>query len=104
MNNIRQIKLFDDKFIVETKDSSLKLNCKIENGKCYVDISKMNLINATKVAIFCSTYCFINNFQYNLCWIVADSEIQRAISILRLKNIEQIVKEKPQRKRTALAS
>ena len=104
MNNIKNIKLFENSFIVNFETSSLKLNCKIENDKCLIDISKMNIINATKMAIFCSTYCFINNFKEKLCWIVADEEIKRAISILRLKNIETLVKEKAQTKKAVLVS
>ena len=104
MNTIKEIKVLENHFIVDYEASSLKLKCKVENDKYIIDISKMNLINATKTAIFCSTYCFINNFKQTLCWIVADEEIKRAISILRLKNVEQIVKEKVQKRKAVLAS
>ena len=63
----------------------------------------MNLINATKIAILCSTYCFINNFKKKICWLVADEEIKKAINILRLKNIESIV-QKTNSKRMVIAS
>ncbi|MBE7707153.1 MAG: hypothetical protein E7Z88_00430 [Cyanobacteria bacterium SIG27] len=104
MNNIRNIKVSNDSFVVELEKSSLKFNCKDLNDKYIIDISDMNLINATKTAIFCSTFCFIKNIQKKLCWLVKDEEIKRAISILRLRNVEQIVKEKTEEKRVILAS
>ena len=91
MNIIKQIRLSKTDFIIDLEDSSLKLTYKNSPDKLVVDISNMNLIKATKVAIMCSTYCFIKNFTKKICWIVADEEIKRAISILRLRNIEQIL-------------
>jgi len=91
MNTIRQIRLSKTDFIVDLEDSSLKLNYENAFGKYIVDISNMNLIKAVKIAIMCSTYCFIKDFKKKICWIVADEEIKRAISVLRLKNIEQIL-------------
>ena len=91
MNEIKQIRLSKTDFMIDLEDSSLKLNYKNAIDKYVVDISNMNLIKATKVAILCSTYCFIKNFKKKICWIVADEEIKRAISILRLRNIEQIL-------------
>lgn len=103
MNNIKQIKLSKSNFIVECDNSSLKLDYITQNGKYIIDISAMNLINATKIAILCSTYCFINNFKKKICWLVADEEIKKAINILRLKNIESIV-QKTNSKRMVIAS
>lgn len=103
MNNIKQIKLSKNNFIVECDNSSLKLDYITQNGKYIIDISAMNLINATKIAILCSTYCFINNFKKKICWLVADEEIKKAINILRLKNIESIV-QKTNSKRMVIAS
>ena len=91
MNTLRQIRLSKTDFILDLDDSSLKFNYENALDKYIVDISNMNLIKATKVAIMCSTYCFIKNFKKKICWIVADEEIKRAISILRLRNIEQIL-------------
>ena len=88
MNSIKQITLSQNDFIVEYDNSSLKLNCKNDTKKILIDISHLNLISALKVSITCSTYCFIKNFGKKLCWIVKDEEIKRAISILRLSNIE----------------
>ena len=103
MKSIKNIKLLHNNFVVEMENSSLSLNCKDEDTRYVIDISSMNLINATKIAIFCSTYCFIKNFKKNLCWLVKDEETRRAISILRLKNVEQIVKQ-TQEEKVILAS
>ena len=92
MDTIKEIKLEKNVFCVLLENSSLKLNYKEENEKYVIDISDMNLINATRIAILASTYCFINNFRKKLCWLVADDEIGRAISILRLKNTEPRLK------------
>ena len=92
-----------DNFIVEYGTSSLKLNYRTQDGKYIIDISNMNLINATKLAILCSTYCFIKNFKKKICWLVADEEIKKAINILRLKNIESIA-YKTNSKRMVIAS
>lgn len=104
MNDIKQIRLSKDDFIVDYDNSSLKLAYKNEADKYVIDISEMNLINATKLAILCSTYCFINDFKKKLLWIVKDEEIKRAISILRLKNVEQELKSQIQIRKTTLAS
>ena len=104
MNNIKQIRLSKNDFIVEYDTSSLKLNYVDDKDRYIIDISKMNLLNATKVAILCSTYCFIKDFKKKLCWLVGDEEIRRAISILRLKNVEQQVINKTQTERKALIS
>ncbi|MBQ8635681.1 hypothetical protein IJ425_05975 [bacterium] len=104
MNNIRNIKLSEKKFIIESETSSLKLSYKDEADRYIIDISDMNIINATKTAIFCSTYCFIKNFKKKLCWLVKDEETKRAISILRLRNVEQQIKENSQEERIVLVS
>lgn len=91
MNTINQIRLSKNDFIVETEKSLLKLNYKNEEDKYIIDITSMNLINAVRIAILCSTYCYINDFKKKLCWVVADDEIKRAISILCLKNVEQSI-------------
>ena len=104
MNNIKNIRLSNDNFIIELEESSLKLNYKDEADKYVIDISNMNIINATKTAIFCSTYCFIKNFKKKLCWLVKDEETKRAISILRLKNVEQQIKNQNKEKKVVLAS
>ena len=89
MESVRKIKLSKKEFSVYMDNSSFKLNYVNEPDAYVVDISEMNLINAVKIAILCSTYCFIKNFKKNIRWIVQDDEIKNAISILRLKNIEK---------------
>ena len=103
MNNIKQISLSKNDFIVEYDTSSLKLNYIDDKDRYIIDISKMNLLNATKVAILCSTYCFIKDFKKKICWIVKDEETKRAISILRLKNTQQFVKEQYVEKKAVFA-
>jgi len=92
METVKNIELSERFFNVYTDTSSLKLNYQDKPDKYVIDISGMNLINATRIAILTSTYCFINNFRKKLCWVVKDDEIRRAISILRLRNVEGIVK------------
>lgn len=98
MNNIRRIELSDDNFIIHHDETSLKLTYKDSPEKYIVDISNMNLLKATRVAILCSTYCFINNFKKKIQWVVSDFETQKAISILRLRNIEAIVQKAKEKK------
>ncbi len=104
MNDIEKINLTKSHFIINAGDNPLKLKYKNTPDKFIIDISSMNLIQATKVAIMCSTYCFINYFKKKLCWIVRDEEIRNAISILRLRNIEQITVEQSKEIYTELAS
>ena len=104
MNTIKNIKFSNDKFVVEMEKTSLNLSCSEQEDRYLIDISDMNLISATKTAIFCSTFCFIKNFKKRLCWLVKDEETKRAISILRLRNVEQQIKEQIQPKRKVLAS
>ena len=104
MDNIRKIRLSRENFIVDFDNSSLKFEYKLRANKFVIDISNMNLIYATKIAILASTYCFIKNFTKKLCWLVADDEIKRAISILRLKNVEGRIKQPMQNKELEFAS
>ena len=91
MNKIKQIRLSKDDFIVDFEGASLKLPYSTEQDKYIIDITDFNLISATKLAILCSTYCFIKDFKKKLCWLVKDIETMRAISILRLRNVEQMI-------------
>ena len=104
METIKNIKLSERVFNVLTDKSSLKFNYQNEPDRYVIDISSMNLLCATRIAILASTYCFINNFKKKLCWLVADDEIRRAISILRLKNVEGIVKTLEQKPSLECAS
>ena len=91
MDNIKEIKLSKSDFIVNYDNASLKFAYETKGDKYIIDITSLNLIKATKIAILTSTYCFINNFKKKLCWVVADEQTRRAISILRLSNIEQCI-------------
>lgn len=103
MNNITKIRLSKNDFIVDLEKSSLKLPYKNEEERYIVDISNMNLISATKIAILCSTYCFIKNFRKKICWLVKDEETKRAISILRLRNVEQRINDIQQERRVLVS-
>lgn len=91
MDNIKEIKLSKNDFIVNYDNASLKFAYETSGDKYIIDITSLNLIKATKLAILTSTYCFIRNFKKKLCWIVADEETRQAISILRLSNIEKCI-------------
>ncbi len=104
MNAIKQIKLSKNEFTIFCDDFSLKLNCKTTPDEYIIDISAMNLINATKLAILCSTYCFIKNFKKKICWVVADEQIRRSIGVLRLKNIAKCLIADSNENRMGLAS
>lgn len=103
MNHIKQIKLSKDEFIVEGNDTPLKLPYKTIGSEFIVDISDMNLLNATKIAILCSTFCYINGFKKKICWLVKDEETRRAIGVLRLRNMEPIVKLSDEERMTAVS-
>jgi len=92
MNSIKNIKMSKDDFIINCDNSSLKLKYTKDKDNFIVDISNLNLITSIKIAILCSTYCYIKDFKRKICWIVSDSEIYRAISILRLNNTELVIK------------
>ena len=103
MNNIKNITVSQDDFIIESDNSSLRLRYTNESRRFVVDISDMNLFQATKIAILCSTYCFLNNFEKKICWLVKDEQTKKAISILRLRNMEQQIKENTIQKRAVFA-
>lgn len=88
MRKIKEIKLSDSIFHIITDNIPLKLNYKEENKKIIVDIKQYNLLDATKIAILCSTFCFIKGFEKKICWLVKDEEIKKAINILKLMNTE----------------
>ncbi len=102
MDNIRQIKLLKDAFLVFFNNSSLLLNYRIKNDKYFVDITDLNLINATKLAILFSTRYFIQGYKKKVCWIVKDKTIKDAIFILRLSNLDCVVKEEVEELKAAV--
>lgn len=91
MNTIKNIKSSIDSFVIEYENSSLNLKSYFDCENIYVDISNLNLINSIKTAILTSTYCFLNDFHKNICWLVKDIEIKKSISILCLKNTKCMV-------------
>ncbi len=93
MDNIREIKLNKNAFSVIFDNSTLELEYRTLEGKYLIDISNMNLINATKLAILFSTRYFIQGFKKKVCWIVKDRSIKNAISILCLSNLECTIKQ-----------
>ena len=72
-----------------------------EKQRYIIDISHLDILKATRTAILTSTFCFINHFGKKLCWLVKDEEIKRAISVLKLQNVEQIVYTKSPDKKAA---
>lgn len=104
MRTIKEIKLSDGIFHIITDNIPLKLNYKEENKKIIVDINQYNLLDATKIAILCSTFCFIKGFEKKICWLVKDEEIKKAINILKLMNTETQTANEIIEKRILLAS
>jgi len=103
MNTIKEIKMSGNNFIVTTDNSSLNLNFKKEGKELFIDISGYNLLDATKIAIMCSTYCFIKGFEEKICWLTKDEETKKAINILKLMNTETQTYKKD-KERVLLAS
>ncbi len=86
MNPIISIENKSNLFKINYQNSSLELKSYSDETNVYIDITSFNLIKAIQVAILTSTYCFINDFKEDICWLVEDVEIKKAISILCLKN------------------
>ena len=101
MNTIKNINHFNNKFTINFEDSSLNLKAFEDKINIYLDITSLNLIKAVKVAILTSTYCFLNEFEKNICWLVNDLEIKKAISILCLKNTKCQILDKVKMKEIA---
>lgn len=57
-----------------------------------VDASRMNMIDATKTCILCSTFHFAKYPEGSMLWLVHDKETMFNIRTLRLKNISLEVK------------
>ncbi|MBS4760246.1 MAG: hypothetical protein KHX03_06075 [Clostridium sp.] len=80
--------------IEETKEFILKNDCFYLS----VDISGLNLIDAIKICILCSTfhyakYCGLEIAGSKIRWIVKDNITKEQISLLKLDNIEIEVKK-----------
>ena len=80
--------------IEDTKEFILKNDCFFLS----IDISGLNLIDATKVCILCSTfhyakYCGLDLVGAKIKWIVKDSVTKSQIELLKLDNLEIEIKK-----------
>ena len=57
------------------------------------DISLLNLIDASKTALLCSTYHFAKYPDGRILWELRDAQTMKMISPMKLKNMELRVKE-----------
>lgn len=70
----------------------------INKNKCSeleADISLLNLIDASKTALLCSTYHFSKFPEGRIYWDLRDEQTVKLIAPMKLKNMELRVKEKP---------
>ncbi len=58
-----------------------------------VDISDLNLIDASRCAILCSTKLFAQYPNKKIFWSIRDEQTKKMISNLRLQNMELEIKE-----------
>lgn len=80
--------------IEDTKEFILKNDCFFLS----IDISGLNLIDATKVCILCSTfhyakYCGLDIVGAKIKWIVKDAMTKSQIELLKLDNVEIEIKK-----------
>ncbi len=80
--------------IEDTKEFILKNDCFFLS----IDISGLNLIDATKVCILCSTfhyakYCGLDIVGAKIKWIVKDAMAKSQIELLKLDNVEIEIKK-----------
>lgn len=61
--------------------------------KVDIDISNLNLIEASHVAVLCSVNIFTKYPNKKICWIIKDEETKKNISSLKLRNMLLKVKE-----------
>lgn len=82
---------------VNKKDFMIsKIEERIKNspfGTVEIDISNLNLINASRIALLSSVNIFTKYPNKKICWIIKDEETKKNISILKLKNMQLKVKE-----------
>lgn len=68
----------------------------IKKNKCKelsADISLLNLVDASKTALLCSTYHFAKYPDGKISWEVADEETKQFINSMKLKNMNLAVKD-----------
>lgn len=56
------------------------------NGEITIDISSMNLLDACKVSILCSTKQYMDNPKAHINWIVSSSSVADMASSMSLGN------------------
>ncbi len=88
--NIFKIKEKMQLKIIENLENFLR---KTQEQKAVVDISNLNLLDAARTAILCSTKFFSKYPERKICWSVKDEETKKLISALMLKNMELEIKE-----------
>jgi hypothetical protein len=72
-----------------------KLRVFIIHNKCEelrADISPLNLVDAAKTALTCSTLHFAKYPRGKIFWEVADEQTKQTISAMQLKNMQLTVK------------
>lgn len=88
--NIFKIKKSNSFNVFESIEIFLK---KTRQDKLEVDISELNLIEASRMALLCSTRFFAKYPDKKIRWSVADEETKKIISNLKLNNMELGIKE-----------
>lgn len=61
----------------------------IMNNDCpelEIDVTKLNIMDAAKVVLLCSTYHYLKYSDGTITWIVADSEIVKMVQPMKLDN------------------
>ena len=66
---------------------------KNECSEFEADISLLNLIDASRTSILCSTHHFAKYPEGRIHWILKDEQTRKLIMPMRLKNMEWRVKE-----------
>ena len=88
--NIFSIKVLKSNNMIEKIENFLKNS---PRQKVDVDISDLNLIDASRVALLSSVRFFATYPDKKICWSVKDEETKRTISNLMLKNMELEIKD-----------
>lgn len=74
-----------------------------ESNLLSVNISKLNLIDATKISVLCSTFHFSKHPEGEIKWYVQDEETKKTIKLLKLKNVKiEIISTKQPNKTTSI--
>lgn len=74
--------------INEAKDYITRFDCPFLN----IDISGLNLIDATKVCVLASTFHYAKYCNGKIKWFVKDERIKEQIELLKLDNVEIEIK------------